>query len=206
MRAGISLTSNHPDAQDPRQGARWMIERAAAAHRAGLDSLFVGDHHVSRTLYYQNRPMLGGFSRSGATPRPAPASLVASGTGGGADRDAGRHRTRPLHYAMRARSHPGFLVGWVGQDTLPGRLRRLAFLGGPAQVKRRDGGREWGDKIRQTSLHPLGGDHRLSPWSSVPNFSSSARIAASRRSRILTIVLPISAAVRTVRFISPRLL
>ena len=59
MRVGISLTSNHPDATDPRQGARWMIERAAAAHRAGLDSLFVGDQHVSATPYYQNTPMLG---------------------------------------------------------------------------------------------------------------------------------------------------
>src|SRR5215475_9297393 len=59
MRVGISLTSNHPDAKDPRQGARWMIERAAAAHRAGLDSLFVGDQHVSPTPYYQNTPILG---------------------------------------------------------------------------------------------------------------------------------------------------
>src|SRR5580704_12848745 len=59
MRVGISLTSNHPDAKDPRQGARWMIERAAAAHNAGLDSLFVGDQHVSATPYYQNTPMLG---------------------------------------------------------------------------------------------------------------------------------------------------
>jgi alkanesulfonate monooxygenase SsuD/methylene tetrahydromethanopterin reductase-like flavin-dependent oxidoreductase (luciferase family) len=59
MRVGISLTSNHPDAKDPRQGARWMIERAAAAHRAGLDSLFVGDQHVSPSPYYQNTPMLG---------------------------------------------------------------------------------------------------------------------------------------------------
>ena len=59
MRIGISLTSNHPDATDPRQGARWMIERAAAAHRAGLDSLFVGDQHVSPSPYYQNTPMLG---------------------------------------------------------------------------------------------------------------------------------------------------
>jgi hypothetical protein len=49
----------------------------------------------------------------------------------------------------------------------------------------------------------LAGDHSAFPWSSVPNFSSSARITASRGSRILTIVLPISAAVRTVRFIKP---
>jgi hypothetical protein len=59
MRVGISLTSNHPDVKDPRQGARWMIERAAAARRAALDSLFVGDQHVSATPYYQNTPMLG---------------------------------------------------------------------------------------------------------------------------------------------------
>ncbi len=36
-----------------------MIERAAAAHRAALDSLFVGDQHVSPTAYYQNTPILG---------------------------------------------------------------------------------------------------------------------------------------------------
>jgi alkanesulfonate monooxygenase SsuD/methylene tetrahydromethanopterin reductase-like flavin-dependent oxidoreductase (luciferase family) len=59
MRLGISLTSNHPNVKDPRQGARWMIERAAAARCASLDSLFVGDQHVSPTPYYQNTPMLG---------------------------------------------------------------------------------------------------------------------------------------------------
>ena len=36
-----------------------MIERAAAAHRSGLNSLFVGDQHVSPTPYSQNTPMLG---------------------------------------------------------------------------------------------------------------------------------------------------
>src|ERR1700745_1358904 len=59
MRVGISLTSNHPDATDPCQGARVMIERTAAARRAAPDSLFVGDQHVSPTPYYQNTPMLG---------------------------------------------------------------------------------------------------------------------------------------------------
>jgi alkanesulfonate monooxygenase SsuD/methylene tetrahydromethanopterin reductase-like flavin-dependent oxidoreductase (luciferase family) len=57
MRLGISLTSSHTVA-DPREGARWMIERAAAAERAGLDSLFVGDHHATPGPYYQNVPML----------------------------------------------------------------------------------------------------------------------------------------------------
>jgi len=50
MRVGISLTSNYPDAKDPRQGARCMIERVAAAHRAGLDTVFVGDEHYSGDL------------------------------------------------------------------------------------------------------------------------------------------------------------
>jgi len=59
MRIGISLTSNHPEVTDPRQGAQWMVERAAAARRAGLDSLFVGDQHLSPTPYYQNTPILG---------------------------------------------------------------------------------------------------------------------------------------------------
>ena len=59
MKVGISLTSNHPDAPNPRDGARWMIERAAAARQAALDSLFVGDQHVSPTPYYQNTPILG---------------------------------------------------------------------------------------------------------------------------------------------------
>src|SRR5215475_15908306 len=58
MRLGISLTSSHT-VNDPREGARWMIERAAAAHRADLDSLFVGDHHATPTPYYQNVPMMG---------------------------------------------------------------------------------------------------------------------------------------------------
>ncbi len=59
MRIGVSLTSNHPDVKDPREGARWMIERAAAARHAGLTSLFIGDQHMSPTPYYQNTPMLG---------------------------------------------------------------------------------------------------------------------------------------------------
>jgi alkanesulfonate monooxygenase SsuD/methylene tetrahydromethanopterin reductase-like flavin-dependent oxidoreductase (luciferase family) len=58
MRVGISLTSAHA-AGDPRIAARWMIERAAAARRAGLDSLFLGDHHATPEPYYQNVPMLG---------------------------------------------------------------------------------------------------------------------------------------------------
>jgi alkanesulfonate monooxygenase SsuD/methylene tetrahydromethanopterin reductase-like flavin-dependent oxidoreductase (luciferase family) len=70
-----------------------MIERAAAAHRSGLDSLFVGDQHVSSTPYYQNTPMLG---RLLAEWGEAPAGCLfllpmAPGAGGRADRDASRN-------------------------------------------------------------------------------------------------------------------
>jgi alkanesulfonate monooxygenase SsuD/methylene tetrahydromethanopterin reductase-like flavin-dependent oxidoreductase (luciferase family) len=58
MRVGASLRSAY-FVEDVRLGARWMIERAAAAREAGLDSLFVGDHHVTGVPYYQNTPILG---------------------------------------------------------------------------------------------------------------------------------------------------
>jgi alkanesulfonate monooxygenase SsuD/methylene tetrahydromethanopterin reductase-like flavin-dependent oxidoreductase (luciferase family) len=59
MRIGTSLRSSYSVA-DPREGARWMVERAAAAAAAGLDSLFVGDHHATGPVpYYQNSPVLG---------------------------------------------------------------------------------------------------------------------------------------------------
>jgi alkanesulfonate monooxygenase SsuD/methylene tetrahydromethanopterin reductase-like flavin-dependent oxidoreductase (luciferase family) len=59
MRIGVSLTTNFPGLKDPREGARWLIERTAAARHAGLASLFIGDQHASPTPYYQNTPMLG---------------------------------------------------------------------------------------------------------------------------------------------------
>jgi len=57
MRIGVSEASARR-VRDPRQGARWMVERAAAARRAGLDSLFVGDHHATPAPYYQNVPII----------------------------------------------------------------------------------------------------------------------------------------------------
>lgn len=36
-----------------------MIERARAARQADLDSLFVGDHHITPSPYYQNSAILG---------------------------------------------------------------------------------------------------------------------------------------------------
>lgn len=58
MEIGASLRSGYvpPDA---RTGARWMVERARAANAAGLDSLFVGDHHNVPVPYYQNVAILG---------------------------------------------------------------------------------------------------------------------------------------------------
>lgn len=58
VRVGVSLRSGYGTV-DPRQGARWMVERARAARHAQLDSLFVGDHHVTGDAYYQSSPMLG---------------------------------------------------------------------------------------------------------------------------------------------------
>ena len=58
MRIGISLTSAHA-VRDPREGARRMVDRARAARDAGLDSLFVGDHHATPIPYYQNSAILG---------------------------------------------------------------------------------------------------------------------------------------------------
>ncbi|MGH9012631.1 MAG: LLM class flavin-dependent oxidoreductase [Acidimicrobiia bacterium] len=58
MRIGVSLRTGFV-VDDVRLGARWVVERARAARRAGLDSLFVGDHHVTPVPYYQNSPMLG---------------------------------------------------------------------------------------------------------------------------------------------------
>jgi alkanesulfonate monooxygenase SsuD/methylene tetrahydromethanopterin reductase-like flavin-dependent oxidoreductase (luciferase family) len=58
VRVGISINSAYP-VDDPRAGARAMIERARAAGAAGLDSLFVGDHPVLPVPYYQNTAILG---------------------------------------------------------------------------------------------------------------------------------------------------
>lgn len=58
MKVGISITSAY-QVDDVRDGARQMIDRARAAAGAGLDSLFVGDHHVVPSPYYQNTPMMG---------------------------------------------------------------------------------------------------------------------------------------------------
>ena len=58
MRIGISVCSAYPE-EDPRTSARYMVQRARAARDADLDSLFVGDHHVTARPYFQNSPILG---------------------------------------------------------------------------------------------------------------------------------------------------
>ena len=58
MHIGVSERSGFGLA-DVRTGARWMLERTRAARDAGLDSLFLGEHHATGGTYYQNVPMLG---------------------------------------------------------------------------------------------------------------------------------------------------
>jgi alkanesulfonate monooxygenase SsuD/methylene tetrahydromethanopterin reductase-like flavin-dependent oxidoreductase (luciferase family) len=58
VRIGVSLRTAFV-VDDVRVGARWIVERAAAARDAGLDCLLVGDHHATPVPYYQNTPLLG---------------------------------------------------------------------------------------------------------------------------------------------------
>src|SRR2546428_3993686 len=58
VKVGVSLRSGYGP-MDARVGALWLVERTRAARDAGLDSLFIGDHHNVPVPYYQNVPMLG---------------------------------------------------------------------------------------------------------------------------------------------------
>jgi len=58
LHIGVSERSGY-GATDVREGARWMVERVTAAREAGLESLFLGEHHSTGGTYYQNAPMLG---------------------------------------------------------------------------------------------------------------------------------------------------
>ncbi len=58
MRVSISVQSVY-NVQDVREGASRMVDRARAARNAGLDALFVGDHHATPIPYYQNSAILG---------------------------------------------------------------------------------------------------------------------------------------------------
>lgn len=58
MQIGISVSSSIV-ADTPQRALAMMVERAAAAHAAGLSSLSVGDHHAQQKWYAQNTPTLG---------------------------------------------------------------------------------------------------------------------------------------------------
>lgn len=58
MRIGISLATAHRT-DDVRATVDRLVERTRAANAAGLESLFVGDHHITSAPYYQNVPLLG---------------------------------------------------------------------------------------------------------------------------------------------------
>jgi alkanesulfonate monooxygenase SsuD/methylene tetrahydromethanopterin reductase-like flavin-dependent oxidoreductase (luciferase family) len=58
LHIGVSERSGY-DVADVRTGAQWMVERARAARDAGMESLFLGEHHSTGGAYYQNAPMLG---------------------------------------------------------------------------------------------------------------------------------------------------
>ena len=57
IKIGISVSSSHKGVS-PQDGADRMVERARAARQADLDSLFVGDHHVTPFPYFQNSVIL----------------------------------------------------------------------------------------------------------------------------------------------------
>ena len=58
MRVTTSISSTYL-VDDARAGAGQMIDRARAAYAAGLEGLYVGDHHATSVPYYQNSPILG---------------------------------------------------------------------------------------------------------------------------------------------------
>ncbi|MDG2112246.1 MAG: LLM class flavin-dependent oxidoreductase [Actinomycetota bacterium] len=123
MRVGVSLSSTHQVEHHP-DGARRMIERAAAAHRAGLDHLGVGDHHSSEVPYYQNVPMLG--------------RLLAEWT----ERPAGALFLLPLWHPVLLAEQIGTLASihdgpFIVQTGLGGRPAEFAAMG--KKVRRRVG-------------------------------------------------------------------
>ncbi|MEN8238801.1 MAG: hypothetical protein ABFR53_06315, partial [Actinomycetota bacterium] len=58
MRLSTSVKSRYTSS-DPRESARAMIARASAAREAGLDGLYVGDHHSVGAGFHQNTSILG---------------------------------------------------------------------------------------------------------------------------------------------------
>lgn len=110
MRIGLSLNSAYP-VDDPREGVRRMLERVSAASEAGVDALFVGDHHVTGIPYYQNAPILG--------------RLLAEWD----DRTAGALFLLPLWHPVLAAEQVGTLAA-IAEGPF---VLQCAIGGGPAQ-------------------------------------------------------------------------
>ncbi len=131
MRVGVSLRSGYAT-DDARQGARWLVERARAAREAGLDSLFLGDQHVTAYPYYQNSPMLGRLLAEWGD-RPAGALyLLRLGLADGAKQVRGNgfettgpgYRPADGNAGVRAERHSQRLQqsGPIGHDAVPAAL------------------------------------------------------------------------------------
>jgi alkanesulfonate monooxygenase SsuD/methylene tetrahydromethanopterin reductase-like flavin-dependent oxidoreductase (luciferase family) len=121
MKIGVSLRSAYPP-MDVRIGARWMIERTQAANAAGLDSLFIGDHHNVPVPYYQNVPMLG--------------RLLAEWD----DRPAGALFLLPLWHPVLLAEHIGTLASiaagpFIMQCALGGGAEQFDALGVPIRQR-----------------------------------------------------------------------
>ena len=186
MRIGVSLRSTY--SSEPRTGARWMIERARA-HDAGLDSLFVGDHHSTGPgAYYQNVPILGRLLaewaerqrlRGGtASGRVVPAPPVEPGAPRRADRHAGLDRGG--RFIMQT-AIGGGAEQFAGMGTtLRGRAAR--FEQGLEIVRRLlagDRDRAYGDvEIRDAHVAPLTPEP-LEVW-----IGGSAEVAIDRAARL----------------------
>jgi alkanesulfonate monooxygenase SsuD/methylene tetrahydromethanopterin reductase-like flavin-dependent oxidoreductase (luciferase family) len=58
LKVGVSLTTSFSRSIPAREVGRMLIERAAAIRDAGLDSVFVGDHHNTPGHYFQGVPAM----------------------------------------------------------------------------------------------------------------------------------------------------
>ena len=117
MRVGISLTSSHA-VKDPREGARWMIERRGGAAVRPRLAVRRRSPRDTRALLSE-RPDLGRLLAEWgdcAGRLPVPPAALESGARGRAGRNARGRRARPLHRPVR----PGLRRGAVrghGHDT-----------------------------------------------------------------------------------------
>ena len=114
MKIGISVSSSYPEIA-PNLAVDWMVARTRAANAAGLDHLFVGDHHSTKTPYFQNNVMLGRMlAEWGDKPFGALylLPLMESGLAGRTGWYARSRRKRPVYYAVRlGRSPAGCCAG-----------------------------------------------------------------------------------------------